>query len=68
MERPEHPVDDDGWNDPLRPQLSDDDWYDAVNTTESSPAEVTVRVDRSERSKKVMGMYGYATYVNDNDL
>lgn len=45
-----------------------DDWYDAVNTTESSPAEVTVQVDRSEKSKKVMGLYGYATHVNDNDL
>lgn len=46
----------------------DDDWYAAVNTTDSSPAEVTVRVDRSERFKRVMGLYGYATYVNDNDM
>ncbi len=52
----------------MRPDPVDDEWYAAVNTTESSPAEVAVRVDRKDVSKKVMGMYGYATYVNDNDM
>lgn len=46
----------------------DDEWIEAVNNTNSLPDRITVHVNPHENVKRIMGLYGYATYVDENNL
>lgn len=43
-------------------------WHTETNNTESIPDEITIQADSSETVMKVIGLYGYADYINSNDL
>lgn len=70
-ENPRDNNDNNGWIDQqVEFRDYDDEWYEPLNNTKtifSDEKTITIQIDPNEHIKRIIGIYGYASYVEAND-